>query len=169
MPTYHGIEMTTRQPMCLRVVEGRWQRPYSLYMKKVASGFTSVVAIDRKAAKPLHRQVYDAYRTAILEGNLAPGERIPSSRELAIELGISRIPVLNAYAQLLSEGLLEGRRSIGTFVSASWLGWQSNVSRKKDLRQTRSAPRAVSLRASSLPGVVPWRGQGAFAIGQVAA
>src|SRR3954464_7174590 len=160
--------MTTQQNS-FRAVDGFRRRPYSQCMKKVGSGLTPVVAIDRKTPKPLHRQIYDAYRTAILEGELAPGERVPSSRELAVELGISRIPVLNAYAQLLSEGLLEGRRSIGTFVSASWLGWQSNVSRKKDLRQTRSAARAVSLRASSLPGVVPWRGQGAFAIGQVAA
>jgi GntR family transcriptional regulator / MocR family aminotransferase len=138
-------------------------------MKKVAGSFTPVIAIDRRTAKPLHRQVYDAYRTAIVEGNLRPGERVPSSRELAIELGVSRIPVLNAYAQLLSEGLLESRRSVGTFVSKSWFGWPSKAPRKSEQSVTRSPSRPISGRAKALPTSVPWHGEGAFAIGQVAA
>src|SRR3954464_11953703 len=162
--------MTTQQNS-FRAVDGFRRRPYSQCMKKVGSGLTPVVAIDRKTPKPLHRQIYDAYRTAILEGELAPGERVPSSRELAVELGISRIPVLNAYSQLLSEGLLEGRRSVGTFVSASWLGWEPSAKPKKDSLRPSSTARDVSRRANSLPIFVPgpWSyRQGAFAIGQVA-
>ncbi len=49
----------------------------------------------------------------------APGQRVPSSRTLSVELGISRIPVLNAYAQLLAEGYFESRKGAGTFVSES--------------------------------------------------
>lgn len=71
------------------------------------------VALDPSSG-PLYRQVYDSYRTAILEGRLSPGQRIPSTRALAQELGISRLPVLNAFEQLLHEGYLEGRAGSGT-------------------------------------------------------
>ncbi|MGH2960396.1 MAG: PLP-dependent aminotransferase family protein, partial [Solirubrobacterales bacterium] len=70
-------------------------------------------------AHPLYRQIYDGYRTAILEGRLRAGQRIPSTRALARELGISRLPVLTAFEQLLHEGYLEGRAGSGTFVASS--------------------------------------------------
>lgn len=72
-------------------------------------------------ARPLYRQIYDGYRTAILEGRLRAGQRIPSTRALARELGISRLPVLTAFEQLLHEGYLEGRAGSGTFVASSIL------------------------------------------------
>src|ERR671927_666305 len=75
--------------------------------------------IDRRLAAPLHRQVYDALRRAILGGMLRPGQRVPSTRSLATELGISRLPVLTAYEQLLHEGYLEGRVGSGTYVCAA--------------------------------------------------
>src|SRR5271157_5804108 len=88
-------------------------------MKRVASGIVPNIAINRKAPKALHRQIYEAYRTAIVDGSLRPRQRIPSTRVLASELGVSRFPVLNAYAQLLAEGYLEGRVAAGTIVSNS--------------------------------------------------
>ncbi len=88
-------------------------------MKKVPSGTAPIIAIDRKLAKSLYRQVYDAYRKAIVDGNLRAGQRIPSTRVLALELGISRIPVLSAYAQLMAEGYFESRVGSGTVVSRS--------------------------------------------------
>jgi GntR family transcriptional regulator / MocR family aminotransferase len=72
--------------------------------------------IDRKARIPLHRQIYDGLRRAILAGLLRPGQRVPSTRLLAAELEVSRLPVLTAYEQLLHEGYLEGRVGAGTFV-----------------------------------------------------
>src|SRR5271166_4818390 len=86
-------------------------------MKKVASGIVPIIAVDRKAGKPLHRQIYDAYRTAIVDGGLRPGQRLPSTRMLASELGVSRFPVLNAHAQLLAEGYFKSRVGAGTVVS----------------------------------------------------
>ena len=65
-------------------------------MKRVASGILPMIAINRRASKPLHWQIYDAYRTSIVDGSLRPGQRIPSTRVLASELGVSRFPVLNA-------------------------------------------------------------------------
>jgi GntR family transcriptional regulator/MocR family aminotransferase len=75
------------------------------------------VPLDRSAGIPLHRQIYDRLRRAILDGLLRPGQRLPSTRVLAAELEVSRLPVLTAYEQLLHEGYLEGRVGAGTFVS----------------------------------------------------
>src|SRR5215470_14656447 len=88
-------------------------------MRKVASGFSPVIPIDRKSATPLHRQIYEGFRRAILGRNLNAGQKIPSTRSLALELRVSRIPVLTAYAQLLAEGYFESRTGAGTFVSHS--------------------------------------------------
>ena len=86
-------------------------------MRKVASGFSPIIAIDRKSLKPLHRQVYEGFRLAILGHNLRAGQKLPSTRSLAMELRVSRIPVLTAYAQLLAEGYFESRTGSGTSVS----------------------------------------------------
>jgi GntR family transcriptional regulator/MocR family aminotransferase len=77
-----------------------------------------LIAFDRAAGR-FHKQVYDGYRAAILEGRLRPGQRVPSTRTAARELGISRLPVLNAFEQLLHEGYLESRAGSGTYVAAS--------------------------------------------------
>jgi len=73
--------------------------------------------LDRSIGVPIYRQVYDGLRGAILDGRLRPGQRIPSTRGLAADLGVSRLPVLSAYEQLLHEGYLVGRTGSGTFVS----------------------------------------------------
>ena len=75
------------------------------------------LAVDRDLDEPIHRQVREALRRAILEGQLRPGQRLPSTRSLAVDLGVSRLPVLSAYEQLLHEGYLTGRTGSGTFVS----------------------------------------------------
>ena len=75
--------------------------------------------LDRNAGIPLHRQIYEGLRRAILDGALRPGQRVPSTRVLAVELEVSRLPVLTAYDQLLHEGYLEGRVGAGTFVSVA--------------------------------------------------
>src|SRR6202030_4615835 len=88
-------------------------------MKRVASGILPMVAIDRTSSIPLHRQIYDGFRSAILEGRLRPGQRIPSTRVLAAEIRVSRFPVLHADAQLLAEGYLESRVGAGTVIARS--------------------------------------------------
>ena len=80
---------------------------------------TLPLRIDRASGVPIHRQIYDGLRGAILDGLLRPGQRVPSTRALAAELDVSRLPVLTAYDQLLHEGYLEGRVGSGTFVSAA--------------------------------------------------
>ncbi|MBA3260301.1 MAG: PLP-dependent aminotransferase family protein [Gemmatimonadales bacterium] len=75
--------------------------------------------IDRSTGVPIHRQVYDGFRRAILDGLLRPGQRVPSTRALAVDLAVSRLPVLTAYDHLLHEGYLDGRVGSGTFVSSA--------------------------------------------------
>ncbi len=75
------------------------------------------VPFVRPSAVPLYRQIYDAYRSAILTGRLRPGQRLPSTRALADELEISRLPAVNAFEQLLHEGYIEGRVGAGSYVA----------------------------------------------------
>jgi GntR family transcriptional regulator / MocR family aminotransferase len=77
------------------------------------------IPFDRGAETPYYLQIYQGLRGAILEGRLRRKERLPSTRGLAGELGISRLPVLTAYEQLLHEGYLVGRVGAGTYVAPS--------------------------------------------------
>jgi len=70
-----------------------------------------------KSAGPLFRQVYRALREAILSGAFSGGQKLPSTRDLAEQLEISRTVVLLAYDQLLAEGFAVGRRGSGTYVA----------------------------------------------------
>ncbi len=73
--------------------------------------------IDRSSGVTLTRQVYEALRAKILSGELRAGERLPSTRELARTLGVSRNVVLGAYDQLVAEGFVESRPGAGNFVA----------------------------------------------------
>lgn len=75
------------------------------------------VTINREDDTPLHRQVFDQMRDAILSGRLTPGWRLPSSRALSKELSVSRNTILAAYDQLFAEGYIEGKIGSGTRVS----------------------------------------------------
>ena len=68
-----------------------------------------LVAVDRESTRTLGRQIEDQLRDAIRDLTLRPGSRLPSTRDLARELGISRPIVVDAYAQLAGEGYLELR------------------------------------------------------------
>ncbi|MFN2427211.1 MAG: PLP-dependent aminotransferase family protein [Candidatus Binatia bacterium] len=67
----------------------------------------------------LHRQLYRAMRSAILDGRLSPDDRLPSTRSFARELGLSRNTVLQAIEQLVAEGYASGRVGSGTYVAAT--------------------------------------------------
>ncbi len=75
------------------------------------------VSLDSQSKIPLHRQLYEEIRRAVLSGRLKSGQRLPSTRLLARDLGISRITVTLAYDYLLSEGYLQASRGSGTFVT----------------------------------------------------
>ena len=118
----------------------------SASMKRSASPeVLAHLPLDRGAASPLHRQLCDALREAILGGLLRPGQRCPSTRALAEDLGVSRLTVLSAYEQLVHEGYLRGRVGFGTIVSP---------------RLPAEAPLAESGHAGGRPGVPPPRDVG---------
>ena len=77
-----------------------------------------LLTLDRERSEPLRVQLERELRDAIRGGRLAPGERLPSSRALAGELGVSRGLVIECYAQLQAEGFLVARTGSGTQVAA---------------------------------------------------
>jgi GntR family transcriptional regulator/MocR family aminotransferase len=76
-----------------------------------------LVRLDRSASQPLRAQLETSLREAIRGGRLRAGERLPSSRELARELGVSRGMVQDCYGQLLAEGYLTSRTGSATRVA----------------------------------------------------
>src|SRR5690606_28873476 len=81
------------------------------------NGHNFMVPLDRDSEEPIYRQLIRHIRAQIEGGNLLPGTRLPASRDLADSLNISRISVVNAYAELRSEGYLSAHAGRGTFVS----------------------------------------------------
>lgn len=76
-----------------------------------------VVTLDESLSLPLHRQLHDGLRDAILSGRLGPGQKVPSTRVLSKRLSVSRTTVSQAYDELEVEGYLAGRRGSGTYVA----------------------------------------------------
>jgi GntR family transcriptional regulator/MocR family aminotransferase len=126
---------------------------------RTASGVLAVPPVARRAGAPLYRQIYEGYREAILELRLRPGQRLPSTRALAAELGISRIPVLNAFEQLLAEGYFESRVGAGTFVARSLPDRTAPAALGAPRASNRPGPRRVARTAVPAPArPAPWLG-----------
>lgn len=79
----------------------------------------SQIELDQSRGLPLNRQVYESFREIILTGKLRSDQRLPSTRDIASHLGISRTTVLIAFENLLAEGYIQGRVGSGTYVSNS--------------------------------------------------
>ena len=75
------------------------------------------VGLDRNSEEPIYRQLIRHVRAQIESGSLPSGSRLPASRDLAQQLNISRISVVNAYAELRAEGYLSAHAGRGTFVA----------------------------------------------------
>lgn len=101
------------------------------------------------AGGPVIRQVYDQVRGAIHEGALAPGGRLPSSRDLAAKLGVARASVVAAYDQLLAEGYAQGRPGSGTYVCGDLSGVMDLKAGERP-PVAAPAPTAQAARLSSL-------------------
>lgn len=76
-----------------------------------------LLQVDLASSQPLHDQLAGQLRAAIAAGDPAPGERLPSARELAESLGVNMHTMLRAFQTLRDEGLLEVRRGRGTIVT----------------------------------------------------
>jgi len=77
------------------------------------------IIISNSSDTPLYRQIINQFRAGILEGNILPGEAMPSIRSLAADLSISVITTKRAYDELEKEGLLEGIPGKGFFAAGN--------------------------------------------------
>lgn len=83
----------------------------------IAAKPPTISPLDPEAADPFYRQIYDRFRGAITSGVLKPGDRIPSARALAKELGLARGTIETAYSLLAAEGYIQARGQAGTVVT----------------------------------------------------
>ena len=77
----------------------------------------NVLALDRASATSLQDQIVAFFRDAVLRGAMKPGARLPSSRQLAADLGVARITAVEAFDRLSAEGYFVTRRGVGLFVA----------------------------------------------------
>ncbi len=106
--------------------------------------------IDRATPAPVFRQIYLQLRSAILSGALRPATKLPSTRELASQLAVSRSAVVSAFEQLLAEGYAVGKKGAGTYVASDFPEPFAPAPRRK--QRPASSSRAVAF--SCKPGGV---------------
>ena len=111
---------------------------------------TLPVTLDRSAPGPLGVQLSGRIRALVVGGTLERGDRLPSTRALATDLGVSRAVTEQAYEQLLAEGWLEARRGSGTYVAATGAA-PARVTR----RRTAPAPSALVRLDAGTPWIDP--------------
>ena len=88
-------------------------------------------AIDGNDPTPLYDQLERAIRVAIATGRLNVGDKLPTVRQLAVDLKINANTVAKVYAELERSGVLETRRGVGTFIRAAWLHGESRPDRER--------------------------------------
>jgi GntR family transcriptional regulator/MocR family aminotransferase len=123
-------------------------------MKRTPASYLPPITLQDREEIPIYRQLYDWFRQAITGGQLRPGHRVPSTRNLAAELKISRMPVLGAFEQLLAEGYLETFVGAGTCVARSIPDDTMSlpaVKARKGFQETleKRGPRRVSRRGAA--------------------
>jgi GntR family transcriptional regulator/MocR family aminotransferase len=126
-------------------------------VNRLHAGFIPPMAIDFASETPLYRQISVWFQRAILAGQLQPGQRVPSTRALAKELQISRIPVLSAYELLIAEGYFQPFVGAGTCVSqsipdATYRPGAAGAASAVAIEPALTPKRAISRRASSMVG-----------------
>ncbi|MXN65882.1 aminotransferase class I/II-fold pyridoxal phosphate-dependent enzyme [Stappia sp. GBMRC 2046] len=124
-------------------------------MKRRAGALLSSIRIDKAADRRVSVQLYMGLRELLLSGALSPGDRLPATRTLASEIGVSRTTVIDAIDRLVSEGLLESRVGAGTYVS-NVLAAQRNLSSTSPGSDRRVAkPRLSHAATHAVPAFAP--------------
>ena len=78
-----------------------------------------LVSIDPRDPTPIYAQLERGLRAAIASGRLQPGDQLPTVRQLAVELRVNANTVSRVYVELERAGVLETRRGVGSFISAT--------------------------------------------------
>lgn len=92
----------------------------------------SFVSVDQTDPTPLYAQLERGLRAAIATGRLKPGDQLPTVRQLAVELRVNANTVARVYADLERTGVLETKRGVGSFISAT--PSQAHPPRERDRR-----------------------------------
>ncbi len=120
-------------------------------MRDIAQSIT----LQRDSEEPLYRQLIQQIRSQIERGTLPAGTRLPASRALALQLGISRISVVNAYGELRTAGYLSARAGRGTFVARErHSGESAPPNRPPPATRQRAASIRQMMRLARKPGVI---------------
>ena len=91
--------------------------------------------VDSADATPIYAQLDRAIRTAIATGKMPIGARLPTVRQMAVDLAVNANTVAKVYAQLERDGVLETQRGVGTFVRERSSPEVSKAHRERELRQ----------------------------------
>lgn len=105
--------------------------------------------LERDTPVPIYRQLDASLRRLILDGTLPPRQKLPSTRELARELGVSRITVKSVYEQLVAEGYAQARTGAGTFISEG-LDFEATPKVKRPRHKIRLPDIEISDRARAI-------------------
>jgi GntR family transcriptional regulator len=102
----------------------------------------ALVSLDVRDATPIYAQLERALRAAIATGRLQPGDQLPTVRQLAVDLRVNANTVARVYAELERNGVLETRRGVGSFISATPA--QAHPPREHDRRLRAFATRVLA-------------------------
>ena len=94
----------------------------------------ALISIDPRDATPIYAQLERGLRAAIATGRLASGDQLPTVRQMAVELRVNANTVARVYAELERAGVLETRRGVGSFVSATRLQARPPPEHRRRLR-----------------------------------
>jgi GntR family transcriptional regulator len=82
-------------------------------------GGSAIISIDQRDATPIYAQLERGVRAAIATGRLRPGDQLPTVRQLAVDLQVNANTVARVYTDLERSGVIETRRGVGSFITAS--------------------------------------------------
>jgi GntR family transcriptional regulator len=104
------------------------------------------ITLDLKSGVPFYRQIIDQVRAAVATGRIGPGERLPTVRQLAVDLSVNPNTVARAYTELELTGMVETQMGSGTFVGQR----RVEVAEGERQRQLDQVCQELLARASSL-------------------
>ena len=116
--------------------------------------------IHTESGLPIYLQLIEQVESGITSGKLQPGEKIPSMRDLSLQLGINHLTVKQAYNALESMGLIETRRGLGSFITQ--LDNKKLIERKKDelkekLQQAAAVAQSLGMSEEEFKKLIKWK------------
>ncbi|KAB7554224.1 GntR family transcriptional regulator, partial [Verminephrobacter sp. Larva24] len=115
------------------------KRHAKVMVKRSRGMLLQSIALDRNGAQSLSTQIYRQFKELMLDGAISAGDRLPSTRTMASELGVARATIVETFERLVAEGLLESRVGAGTHVSQALHARVAPVDAPLDIESIASA------------------------------